>query len=126
MGSFTPFWIAVIIIALAVGVINFAIGATRRGDMVALAVRMAAGLASILAAGFIIYGKLADIMPTRLSWPEKIVMAGLFVFAVLFIPSVIERNRAQETTEPTLQQRAARPVNATIRLREASDSEWIN
>lgn len=128
MGVFTPFWITVIALALVAGAVNFGIGASHRAEPLVLAVRVAAGLASVAAAAFIIVGKLADIMPVVLNWPERITMAGVFVFAVLFVPSIIERNREQ-TVEPTLMeraQRAARPANATIRLREHTDSEWIN
>jgi hypothetical protein len=128
MGVFTPFWITVIALALVAGAVNFAIAATHRGEPVVFAVRLAAGLASVGGAIFIVIGKLADIMPVVLHWPERLTIGGVFVFAVLFIPSIIERNREQ-TVEPTLMQRAqraARPANATIRLRESSDSEWIN
>jgi hypothetical protein len=128
MGVFTPFWIIVIALALAAAAVNFAIGVSHRAEALVFAVRMAAGLASVGAAAFIIIAKLTDIMPVILLWPERLTIAGLFVFAVLFVPSIIERNREQ-TVEPTLMQRAqrvARPANATIRLRDSSDSEWIN
>ncbi len=125
MGTFTPFWIGVIALTIIVAAINFAIGASRRGNPVIFGVRLAAGVASLAAAAFIIFGKLADIMPVLLSWPERVTIAGVFVFAVLFIPSVIERNR-EPSTEPTIQQRAARPANATVRLREGGSDEWVN
>lgn len=128
MGVFTPFWITVIALALIAGVVNFVISASHRAEPVVFAVRVAAGLASVGAAAFIIIGKLADIMPVVLHWPERVTIAGVFVFAVFFVPSIIERNREQ-TVEPTLMERAqrvARPANATVRLREHSDSEWIN
>jgi hypothetical protein len=128
MGVFTPFWITVIALALVAGAVNFAIGASHRAEPVVFAVRIAAGLASVAGAAFIIIGKLVDIMPVVLHWPERITIGGVFVFAVLFVPSIIERNREQ-TVEPTLMERAqrvARPANATVRLRERSDSEWIN
>ncbi len=125
MGPFTPFWIMIIALALIAAAVNFAIGASHRNEPLVFAVRLAAGLVSVAAVGFIIYGKLADLMPVLLTWPERIIMAGVFVFAVLFIPSVVERNREQ-TTEPTIQQRAARPANATIRLRDSGADEWVN
>ncbi len=124
MGPFTPFWIIVIALVIIVAVINFAIGASHRGEPVVLGVRIAAGVASLAAAGFIIFGKLANIMPVLLNWQERITLSGVFVFAVLFIPSVIERNRSK--TEPTIQQRAARPANATVRLRDSGADEWMN
>ncbi|HEX9036516.1 MAG TPA: hypothetical protein VF808_05945 [Ktedonobacterales bacterium] len=125
MGVFTPFWILIIALALIAAAVNFAIGASRRAEPVVFGVRMAAGLASVAAAAFIILAKLANIMPVLLHWPERLTMAGVFIFAVLFVPSIVERNREQ-TAAPTIQERAARPANATIRLRDASDSEWIN
>ncbi len=125
MGTFTPFWIGVIALTIIVAAVNFAIGASRRGNPVIFGVRLAAGVASLAAAAFIILGKLANIMPVLLSWPARITIAGVFVFAVLFIPSVIERNR-EPSTEPTIQERAARPANATIRLREGGSDSWVN
>lgn len=124
MGPFTPFWIVIIALAIIVAVVNFAIGAAHRSEPVVLAVRLAAGVASLAAAGFIIFGKIANIMPVLLDWPERVTLSGVFIFAVLFIPSVIERNRDQ--TEPSIQQRAARPTNATIRLRDSGSDEWMN
>jgi hypothetical protein len=127
MGSLTWFWIVVIILALGAAAINFAIGSNHRDDRLVLAVRVAAGLASVAAAVFIVLGKVLDVMPTILTWPERILISGIFVFAVLFVPSAVERNREQ-TPEPTIRQRAARPTNATIRLRETSAGadEWVN
>ena len=127
MGSNTAFWVVLIILAIVAAVVNFAIGASHRGEPLIFATRLAAGLVSVAAAAFIIFGKLANIMTGSLAWLDwkgRIIMAGIFVFAVLFIPSVVERNRAQ--TEPTIQQRAARPANATIRLRDGSADEWVN
>jgi hypothetical protein len=115
----------VIVLALAAAAINFAIGANHRDDRLVLAVRVAAGLTSVAAAVFIVIGKLADVMPVIIPWPVKLAVGGVFIFGVLFIPSVIERNREQ-TPAPTIQQRAARPVNATIRLRDTGADEWVN
>lgn len=124
MGPFTPFWIMIIVLALIAAAVNFAIGSSHRDEPLVFAVRLAAGLLSIAAAAFIIIVKLADLMPFLLTWQERIILAGVFVFAVLFIPSVVERNREQ--TEPTIQQRAARPANATVRLRDSGADEWVN
>lgn len=124
MGSMTPFWIVIVILAIIAAAVNFAIGASHRAEPMVFAVRLAAGVASIAAAGFIVMGKVASFIPFILTWPERIILAGVFVFAVLFIPSAVERNRDQ--TEPTIQQRAARPANATVRLREGGADEWVN
>ncbi|HEU0026043.1 MAG TPA: hypothetical protein VFQ25_02925 [Ktedonobacterales bacterium] len=124
MGTLTPFWIGIIILALIAAAFNFVIGASHRGELVIFGVRLAAGIASLAAVVFIIAVKVADLMPVILDWPVRIILAGVFVFAVLFVPSVVERNRNQ--TEPTIQQRAARPANATIRLRDAGSDEWVN
>jgi len=125
MGSFTPFWIIIIVLALIAAAVNFALSVSRRGNSLVFATRIAAGLASVAAAAFIIIGKLTDVMPVLLQWSDRLILAGLFVFAVLFVPSIVERRREQ-TTEPTIQQRAARPANATIRLRESGSDEWVN
>lgn len=124
MGSMTPFWIVIVVLAIIAALVNFIIGASHRAEPIVFAVRLAAGLLSLAAVAFIVVGKAASLMPVILSWPVRIILAGLFVFAVLFIPSAVERNRDQ--TEPTIQQRAARPANATVRLREGGADEWVN
>jgi fatty acid desaturase len=124
MGSLTPFWIIIVVLAIIAALVNFAIGASRRAEPLVFAVRLAAGVASLAAAAFIVVGKVGSLIPFILTWPERIILAGVFVFAVLFIPSAVERNREQ--TEPTIQQRAARPANATVRLREGGSDEWVN
>jgi hypothetical protein len=52
------------------------------------------------------------------------IASGIFIGATLMLPSYIEQSSGQEQG-PSLQQRAARPVNATIRLQKNSD-EWVN
>ncbi len=125
MGSITPFWIVIIVLALIAAAVNFVIGAAHRSELVVFGVRLAAGIVSLAAAAFIIAGKAASLVPVILTWPEKVILAGVFVFAVLFVPSVVERNLDQN--EPTIQQRAARPANATVRLRDGGgNDEWVN
>jgi hypothetical protein len=45
---------------------------------------------------------------------------------VLLLPSYVGRDEAPGSPRVTLQQRAARPANATIRLRDAKTDEWVN
>lgn len=120
----TPFWIAIIALGILAAFVNFAIAAMRRDEPMVLAVRSLAGLASLVAAVGIVIGKVANLAPVILPWSVKLIAAGVFVFAVLFLPSII--GKKNDTAEVTLQQRAARPANATIRLREQGADEWVN
>ncbi|HZC05825.1 MAG TPA: hypothetical protein VE338_09300 [Ktedonobacterales bacterium] len=120
----TPFWIVIIALGVLAAIVNFAIAAARRGAPMVVAVRVLAGLVSLAASAGIVVGKEASLVPVILPWPLKLISAGVFVFAVMFVPSVIGKNSAE--SEVTLQQRAARPVNATVRLREQGADPWVN
>ena len=120
----TPFWIAIIALGVLAAIVNFTIAAMRRDEPMVLAVRALAGLVALIAAVGIVVGKEANLVQTILPWSIKLIAAGVFVFAVLFLPSII--GKKSDTPEVTLQQRAARPTNATVRLREQGADEWIN
>jgi len=120
----TPFWITIIVLGVLAAIVNFAIAAIRRDEPMVLAVRSLAGLVSLIASVGIVVGKEANLVPVLLDWPVKLIAAGVFVFAVLFLPSIV--GKSNDTAEVTLQQRAARPANATVRLREQGADEWVN
>ena len=120
----TPFWIVIIVLGVLAAIVNFAIAASRRGEPMVVAVRSLAGLLSLVASVGIVVGKEANLVPVILPWPLKVIAAGVFVFAVLFVPSTI--GKTSDDAEMTLQQRAARPTNATVRLREQGADEWVN
>lgn|SRR5487761_1976522 len=120
----TPFWIVIIALGVLAAIINFAIAASHRDEPMVVAVRILAGIVSLVASVGIVVGKEANLVPVILPWPLKLIAAGVFVFAVLFVPSTI--GKSSETAEVTLQQRAARPTNATVRLREQGADEWVN
>lgn len=120
----TPFWIAIIVLGVLAAIVNFTIAAMRRDEPVVLGVRALAGLISLVASVGIVVGKVASLVPVLLDWPTKLIGAGVFVFAVLFLPSIVSKR--SDAPEVTLQQRAARPANATVRLREHGADEWVN
>ena len=110
-------------------IINFTLGWAHRARPLHLAVRLAAGIVSLaLPVGFVVAKLiLHQHLPAAIgpNAPQFVfIAAGLFVGGTLMLPAYIERNG--ETTEaPTLQERAARPANATVRLQQNSD-EWVN
>jgi hypothetical protein len=120
----TTFWIVIIALGVLAAIVNFAIAITRRSEPMVVAIRALAGLVSLVAAVGIIVGKEADLVSVRLPLSYKVIGAGVFVFAVLFLPSILGKNSA--APDVTLQQRAARPANATVRLREQGADEWVN
>jgi len=120
----TPFWIVIIALGVLAAIVNFAIAASHRGEPMVIAVRTLAGLASLVASVGIVVGKEANLVGTILPWSYKLIGAGVFVFAVLFLPSILSKRSA--APEVTIQQRAARPANATVRLREQGADEWVN
>lgn len=122
-------WYIIIAFGLLAVIINGALAVSRRRQPMVAAVRAAAGLVSLVAVTGVIVVKAGRIHAHPKFQPSEIfIAAGVFIFAVLFLPTYFERNFQGETAQakPTLQQRAARPVNATVRLREKSSDEWVN
>jgi hypothetical protein len=112
-----------------VAIINFALGWAHRGQPAHALVRFAAGVVSLVPSiGFVITKLILQVhLPTVMQSPDSpryvFIAAGLLIGATLMLPAYIERSGTEPG--PTLQERAARPANATIRLKKNSD-EWVN
>jgi protein-S-isoprenylcysteine O-methyltransferase Ste14 len=119
-------WPSVIAIGCLAAIINFGIAASRRKQPMVAVVRVLAGLVSLAVSVGIIIGKAFRLEHPTLQWQEVVIGFGVFIFAVLLLPSYVGKDEASENPRLTLQQRAARPVNATIRLRDAATDEWVN
>jgi hypothetical protein len=117
-------------LAFLAAAINFVIAISRRQYPIVALVRGLAGLASLALGVLVILGKALQwreaLLPTvNLQWQEVFIATGVFIFAVLWLPSYVERgSRAPART--SIQQRAARPANATVRLRKPGSDEWVN
>lgn len=122
----TAIWYIIVAMCVIAAIINFSIAGARRKKqpMVAL-VRVLAGLVSLAAVAGIIIGKSLAIPHPFLDWRNVLLGFGIFVFAVLLLPTYADRG-AKDAPKMTMQQRAARPANATIRLRDAGSDEWVN
>ena len=123
-------WYIIIAFGLLAVIINGALALSRRNKPMVALVRAAAGVVSLVAVTGVIVVKAGRIHAHPKFQPSEIfIAAGVFIFAVLFLPTYFERNfqgEAEAKAKPTLQQRAARPVNATVRLRDKSSDEWVN
>jgi len=124
------FWYLLIAIGTLAAIINFSLGWAHRARLTGALVRFAAGLISLaLAVGVIVTKLVLNLhLPAAMDLLRVnrygFIAAGLFIGATLMLPSYVDRPPS-ETTTPTLQQRAARPINATVRLQKNSD-EWVN
>ncbi|HST88724.1 MAG TPA: hypothetical protein VLJ14_10125 [Ktedonobacterales bacterium] len=122
----TPFWYAIVALACLAGLINFALAAARRKRATTALVRVVAGIISIALAGGILFGKAIAIAHPYISKENVFIGFGIFVAIVFFVPSYIERASGDQP-KVSMQERAARPVNATVRLRDArAGDEWMN
>lgn len=121
-------WYIIIAFGLLAVVINGVLALSRRDRPMVALVRGAAGVVSLVAVTGVIVVKAGRIHAHPKFQPSEIfIAAGVFIFAVLFLPTYFERKvQGEAEAKPTLQQRAARPVNATVRLREKSADEWVN
>ncbi|MGO8947362.1 MAG: hypothetical protein ACLQUY_06820 [Ktedonobacterales bacterium] len=122
----TPFWYLIIALGCLAALINFGIAASRRNQPMVAIVRVLAGLVSLAVSVGIILGKTFRLDHPVLQWQEVVIGFGVFIFAVLLLPSYVGRDSSEESQKLTLQQRAARPANATIRLRDSRTDEWVN
>jgi cytochrome c biogenesis protein CcdA len=121
------YWYIIVALGVIAAIINFGIAASRRKQPVVVGVRVMAGLVSLAVSVGIIVGKAFRLAHPYLQWQEVVIGFGVFIFAVLLLPSYVGKDAASEVgTKMTLQQRAARPANATIRLRDAHSDEWVN
>ncbi|HEV7126868.1 MAG TPA: hypothetical protein VGN32_05435 [Ktedonobacterales bacterium] len=127
------FWYILIAVGTLAAIINLSLGWAHRDRPVHALVRGAAGLVSLgLAIGVVVTKLILNLhLPTSMEGPRSnqfvFIAAGLFIGAALMLPSYIDRIDRQdgEATGPSLQERAARPVNATVRMQKNSD-EWVN
>lgn len=131
----TPFWYVIIAVGIIAGVINLGIAFARRGTPTLALIRLGAAIVSFVPVVGIIVGKSIAINHPFLQKEYVIIGAGVFIFFVLFLPSTFERNAAPpadtgQKPRMTMAQRARRPTNATIRLRDArsgaGSDEWVN
>lgn len=125
----TPLWYFIVTLCVVVGIVNLGLAYVRRGVPMAALARSLAGIISIVVAGGIVALKAAAFRQHPNFEPRDVIIGfGVFTFAVLVLPTYFERG--VKTNTPTLQQRAARPANATIRLRDArggsGGDEWVN
>lgn len=121
----TPVWYIVIALGVLAALINFSIAVARRARPMVMAVRGVAGLLSLAVAVGVVLGKAERITHPYLDVQYVFIGLGVFVFAVLLLPSYVDRG-SKETPKVSMQQRAARPANATVRLHDAGTDEWVN
>ncbi len=125
-----PLYVAIIAVGTLVAIINFVIGWVNRAQPLRATVRFIAAAVSLLVPVGLLLSKLALQLNLRPASHDPnlrsyiFIGAGLFVGATLMLPAYIERGGA-EPTGPTIQERAARPAKATIRLERNTDS-WVN
>ncbi len=122
----TPFWYAIVALCVLAAAINLILAYARRKHPSVALVRAAAGAVSMAAAVGIIVGKALEIPHVYLTQQNVFIGVGVFIALVFLLPSYYEKN-AGDAPEVTIQQRAARPANATVRLRDATaPEEWMN
>ena len=121
----TPFWYVIITLGIIAAIINFALAFARRSQPLVALVRVLAGVLSLVPPIGIIIGKSIAIRHPFLQASDVFIAFGVFVFAVLVLPTYFERS-GSSAPKMTMQQRAARPANATVRLRDAKSEEWMN
>lgn len=123
----TAFWYVITILGIIVAIVNFSAAAVRRKQPMVALVRGLAGIVSLAFAIGIVVGKAQHLRPPfPLDAKVVFIITGVFIFAVLWLPSYMEKSNTAEEEKVTLQQRAARPANATIRLKNTSTDEWVN
>lgn len=127
----STFWVIITALGLVATAINmgWAVAAMRQGNSTAVLVRGLAGLVSLCLSVGIVLGKLVLAIhdPFKLTQQDVFAATGVAIFALLFLPSLVERNSGGERKERvTMQQRALRPTNATIRLEKRGGDEWVN
>ena len=115
-------WYLTAALCVVAAVINFALAYARRQHTVIAVVRAVAGIVPLVAAAGIVLGKITAIPHPYFTRENVFIAFGVFIAIVFFLPSYIEKQMG-EAPKVTLQQRAARPANATIRLRDAKGSD---
>jgi hypothetical protein len=126
----TAFWYAILALGTLAAIINFSLGWAHRARPVHALVRFAAGVVSLVPPIGILVSKLMLHLhlPLALQGPNEyqyiFIATGLFIGGTLMLPAYVERS-GDHSPGVSLQQRAARPANATIRLQKNTD-EWVN
>lgn len=123
----TAFWYVISGLGILAAIINFSLAVARRKQPVVALARAVAGVVALALPVTILYGKMVQHLhpPFPLDWQTVFIATGAFVFAVLLLPSYVDKGE-----KVTLQERAervVRPANATVRLekRRVGD-EWVN
>ncbi|HEY7982534.1 MAG TPA: hypothetical protein VID73_00115 [Ktedonobacterales bacterium] len=124
------FYYIITAVGVLAAIINFTLGWAHRDKLLQAAVRFAAGVVSLVPpVGFVIVKLILNQhLPQAINGPRApqlvFIAAGLFIGGTLMLPAYIERGSG-EAEAPTIQERAARPANATVRLQQTLD-EWVN
>ena len=121
----TAFWYMIVALGVIAAIVNFGFAIVRRKQVVVAAVRAIAGVFSLACVAGIVIGKALHLQHPYLQAQFVFIGFGIFVFLVLVLPSYADRGSDVEK-HISLQQRAARPANATIRLRDGATDEWVN
>jgi hypothetical protein len=118
-------------LAVIAAIINVAIAVSRRQYTIVALVRAAAGFASFALAAGIILDKtmqwhiFQSLNIRDLQWSTVFIATGVFVFVVLWFPAYVERS-SRVPARTSIQERAARPAKATVRLQRSGPDEWMN
>jgi hypothetical protein len=124
-----PWYYLIIAVGMIVAIINFSLAWAHRERRLQALVRFVAGVVSLVPPVGILLAELALQMNLRPvnhdpNLPKYVfIAAGLFIGGTLMLPAYIERS-GDASQGLTLQQRAARPANATIRLQKNGD-DWL-
>ena len=121
----TPFWYLIVTLGFITAILNFAIALARRQQHTVALVRALAGIVSLVPPAGIIVGKALGVQHPYLEQRDVIIGIFVFIFLVLVLPSYVDRG-SDAAPKVTLQQRAARPANATVRMRNSGTDEWVN
>jgi len=121
----TPFWYAIVTLCVIAAIINFIFAYARRKHPMMALVRGGAGAVSLALALGIIVGKVLEIPHADLTRENVFIAVGVFIAIVFLVPSYIEKANG-EGPKVSIQERAARPVKATVRLRDVRSDEWVN
>jgi hypothetical protein len=122
----TAFWYVISGLGILAAIINFSLAVLRRNKPMVALVRAIAGGVALALPVVILIGKLVTHThpPFELDATTVFIATGAFVFAVLLLPSYVDKSE-----KPTLQERAehaVRPAKATIRLEKPIGDEWVN
>ena len=122
----TAFWYLISALGFLAAIINFSLAAARRKQPMVALVRAIAGIVALALPVGILIGKLVlQIHPGNLEWQTVFIATGAFVFAVLLLPSYVDKGKKATLQERA--ERAVRPANATIRLEKPGvGDEWVN